>query len=667
MGSSNVPAILALGGLSLIPGLVVFIGRWVKSDGINRAVSAREAAGQKIASRKPEELAEALRDLDKPLQQQILLTITDRLKLDAVMTLLANPTPKPATGHRQTPPKPVTGPQSIEVELSIGHSIATTPERLAEIKVKTYVGLEGLREAYLDLPEAKTDPETLIVVTNTIRNLSRANHLHLVASDGKEYFILPIDPKIAADDKDNRGELIPAGSFLGGGGTAEVFKAFDPSLDRLVAIKVLTDNRFASRLKEEYKATSENPSPAIVGAYGEGTHPTLDKNNAFMAMEYISFGTLKDYRKQVGGRLEPKEAVEIGMQIAAAMAQMPVSHRDIKPENVFYNPTTKMIKIADFGFVKIHDVPDDKSVTKIGQLFGTPGYSAPYNYHYSVGTDAQKRDKAFIESYLIKNDIFGIAATVYSLITGGAVTYQVGKVLHRVTGQDPEKFKKSGFQAITLDDFYADYTMFVQAKGSGNTAAVTELETKYTPLQSYQESPSVSPRVLSDPLYVVLAKALSFDPDKTFEDFKSFRRALEDALDAQPNGERKSVVIAKVTDDKTVMSAAPASRGPVSVGQSILQDADPSSARQATLPPPPSAAPAIAVPTTPTEAIALVKKINAKIAVAIAEDRGLSPQELMAIEDLQEQILINDQLGTDPAVLKAMNLLAMSLRHLDNK
>lgn len=660
LGTSNATAILAIGALSLLPGLLVAYGRMSKSAGINQEIKSREAASQKIANRKPEELAEALRDLDKPLQRQILLTITDRTKLNEVITLLENPTPapKPGTGHKPTPPKPVTGPQSIEVELSIGRSVTTTPERLAEIKAKTYQGLDGLREAYGDLAEAKTDPDTLIVVTNTIRNLSRANNLHLVASDGKEYFILPIDANIAADDKDHRGELIPAGSFLGGGGTAEVFKAFDPGLDRLVAIKVLTDNRFASRLKEEYKATSENPSPAIVGAYGEGLHPTLTGQNPFMAMEYITFGTLKDYRKKIGGRLEPQEAVEIGMQIAAAMSQMPVSHRDIKPENIFYDPATRKIKIADFGFVKVHDVPDDKSVTKIGQLFGTPGFSAPYNYHYSVGTDAQKRDKAFIESYLIKNDIFGIAATVYSLITGGAVTYQVGKALLRVTGQDPEKFKKSGFQAITLDDFYGDYARFVQAKAAGDTSAITELEDKYTPLQSYQESPTVSPRVLSDSLFLVLAKALSFDPERAFPDFLSFKQALESALYAQPAGERKSIAINQVTDDKTVMGKAPASQTPVSVGQSILQDPFPSSARQAT-PPPPPAPVAVTVPVTVKEALTIINQLNQEVSEKAAEGLRLSEER---IDEINEQLIaIVDKYGDNQVVQRVMSPLALMM------
>lgn len=653
LGTSNATAILAIGALSLLPGLLVAYGRMSKSAGINQEIKSREAASQKIADRKPEELAEALRDLDKPLQRQILLTITDRTKLNEVITLLENPTPapKPGTGHKPTPPKPVTGPQSIEVELSIGRSVTTTPERLAEIKAKTYQGLDGLREAYGDLAEAKTDPDTLIVVTNTIRNLSRANNLQLVASDGKEYFIIPIDPKISANDKDHCGDLIPAGSFLGGGGTAEVYKAFDPKADRLVAIKVLIDNRFASRLKKEYEVTTQNPNEAIVASYGEGTHPTLHKQNSFMVMEYVSFGTLKDYRKQKGGRLDPQEAVEIGMQIAAVMSQMPVSHRDIKPENIFYDAKTKKIKIADFGFVKIHDVPGDQSVTIFGQMFGTPGFSGPYNYHYSVGTEAQKRNKVFIESYLIKNDIFGIAATVYSLITGGPITFMVNGKLARITGindDDPVKLaakldeyrKKTGFEPITLGDFYGYYARLVQAKTDGDTATVTELETKYTPLQSYEENAKVGPRGLSDSLYLVLAKALSFDPERAFPDFLSFKQALESALYAPSAGGRKSIAINQVTDDKTVMGKAPASD------------------RQAT-PPPPPAPVAVTVPVTVKEALTIINQLNQEVSEKAAEGLRLSEER---IDEINEQLIaIVDKYGDNQVVQRVMSPLALMM------
>jgi serine/threonine protein kinase len=142
--------------------------------------------------------------------------------------------------------------------------------------------------------------------------------------------------------------------LIGKGGMGAVFKARQPKLDRLVALKILPtkkglDPGFATRFTREARALAKLNHRNIVGVYDygqvEGFH--------FFIMEYVDGLNLRQV--QQAGTLSPREALGIIPQICEALQfahDAGVVHRDIKPENVLLDQKGR-IKIADFGLAKI--------------------------------------------------------------------------------------------------------------------------------------------------------------------------------------------------------------------------------------------------------------------------------------------------------------------------
>jgi len=144
---------------------------------------------------------------------------------------------------------------------------------------------------------------------------------------------------------------------LGRGGMGVVYKARQPKLDRLVALKLLlprheapaADAAFAERFAREARALARLGHPDIVTVYdyGEaGGYP-------FLVMEYVDGLTLRQLLQQ--GKLAPEQALAIVPKICAALEfahQKGVVHRDIKPENILLDKQGQ-VKIADFGIAKM--------------------------------------------------------------------------------------------------------------------------------------------------------------------------------------------------------------------------------------------------------------------------------------------------------------------------
>jgi eukaryotic-like serine/threonine-protein kinase len=190
---------------------------------------------------------------------------------------------------------------------------------------------------------------------------------------------------------------------LGRGAMGVVYKAEDPNLDRIVALKTIglenAEGRaeYRKRFMLEAKAAGKLSHANIVTVYDFGEVDGL----AYMAMELIE-GT--DLRKRVQqGAIAPVEAVEIASQVAEGLAfahQRGIVHRDIKPANIML-PERGPAKITDFGLARMR-LADHKTST--GIVLGTPRYMSPEQI------SGQPVDH--------RSDVFSLGIVLWEMLTG---------------------------------------------------------------------------------------------------------------------------------------------------------------------------------------------------------------------------------------------------------
>ena len=198
---------------------------------------------------------------------------------------------------------------------------------------------------------------------------------------------------------------------LGAGAGGVVVSAYDPDLDRKVALKVLRPEQVFSgsvgrareRLLREAKAVARITHPNIVTVHEVGSVG----DQVFVAMEYVDGGTLRD---TLGlRRRQWRQAIDLLLPAARGLAAAHAAgmvHRDFKPANVLVSRESRVV-VTDFGLVSTHqeqddDVPDgepapqlrDPSLTDTGTTLGTPAYMAP-EQHRGADVDARSDQFAF--------------------------------------------------------------------------------------------------------------------------------------------------------------------------------------------------------------------------------------------------------------------------------
>ena len=158
---------------------------------------------------------------------------------------------------------------------------------------------------------------------------------------------------------------------VGSGGMGVVLKAFDPSLDRVVAIKVLAphlanNGTARKRFSREAKAAAAVLHPNVIPIHSVSSDAPLP----FLVMAYIRGGSLQK-RLDKEGPLSTVEILRIGSQVAAGLAaahEQGLIHRDIKPENILLEEGVERVTLTDFGLAR---AVDDTSVTREGTIAGT--------------------------------------------------------------------------------------------------------------------------------------------------------------------------------------------------------------------------------------------------------------------------------------------------------
>ena len=192
---------------------------------------------------------------------------------------------------------------------------------------------------------------------------------------------------------------------IGRGGNGVVLKAIDPSLDRLVAIKVLSPTVAASATARRRFAREARAAAGIVHEHIIAIH-AVDATKSglpFLVMPLITGRSLQD-RLDQGGPLEVREVLRIGMQAASGLAAahaVGLVHRDVKPANILLENCVERVKLSDFGLAR---AADDASLTQSGVVAGTPMYMSP----------EQARGEA-IDS---RSDLFSLGSVLYALCTG---------------------------------------------------------------------------------------------------------------------------------------------------------------------------------------------------------------------------------------------------------
>jgi eukaryotic-like serine/threonine-protein kinase len=194
---------------------------------------------------------------------------------------------------------------------------------------------------------------------------------------------------------------------IGKGAMGVVYKARDPLLDRVVAVKTIMSpqgqgrrvrSAFLERFQREAKAAAKMQHPAIVTIFDVGVDE--DTGAPFMVLEYLPGESLADRLDRV--RFPLARTVQIALDLASALSfahRQRIIHRDVKPANVLHAGDNRW-KLADFGIARM----PDSDLTQVGIFMGTPGYSPP---------EAIREGR-----YTPQADVFAWGAVFYELLSG---------------------------------------------------------------------------------------------------------------------------------------------------------------------------------------------------------------------------------------------------------
>ena len=212
---------------------------------------------------------------------------------------------------------------------------------------------------------------------------------------------------------------------LGHGAMGIVYEAFDPSIERTVALKTIRRDQLEgaeaadmiARFQREAKAAGRLNHPNIVSIYDFGE----DNSTMFIAMEFVHGRELKSYFEK-DERFPISEIARVMGQLLDALEyshNYGVVHRDIKPANIIIQPNGQ-VKVADFGIARI----ESSQYTQAGTVLGTPAYMSPEQF---MGQTVDRR-----------SDIFSAGVVLYQFLTGerpfsGAAT----TIMHKVLSVDP--------------------------------------------------------------------------------------------------------------------------------------------------------------------------------------------------------------------------------------
>ncbi len=216
-------------------------------------------------------------------------------------------------------------------------------------------------------------------------------------------------------------------SRIGQGAMGEVFKAHDPSLNRMVAVKTIssslgTESELRQRFLREAQSAARLNHPNIITVYDFGE----EHGRIYMAMELLEGSDLKDL---IGSHALPdlERKLDVMQQICEGLAfahSMDIVHRDLKPGNVHVQPGGQ-VKILDFGLARL----GASEMTRTGMVMGTPHYMSPEQVR------GEKADA--------RSDVFSLGSMFYELLAGRKAFDgdSMHTVLFQVLQEEPEPIR----------------------------------------------------------------------------------------------------------------------------------------------------------------------------------------------------------------------------------
>lgn len=202
---------------------------------------------------------------------------------------------------------------------------------------------------------------------------------------------------------------------IGRGGCAIIYEARDLRLGRTVAFKLVKstarDAQANARLAREARAGAAIHHPNVCSLSDAGY---LEDGRPYLVMERLHGETLTSMLQRIG-RLGPEDAVEIALQLLSALDaahSVGVVHRDVKPDNVFLVPRSgcgPLVKLLDFGMCRRAAAEprlrDDATLTRAGQVVGTPEYMSPEQVSGKREFDA-------------RIDLYAVGVMLYEALSG---------------------------------------------------------------------------------------------------------------------------------------------------------------------------------------------------------------------------------------------------------
>src|SRR5262245_17367817 len=192
--------------------------------------------------------------------------------------------------------------------------------------------------------------------------------------------------------------------IVGTGGMGIVLKAFDPTLHRLVAIKLLAPHLAAHAAARQRFGREARANAAVRNEHVVAIHSVrAEGSSPYLVMEFVGGISLQD-RLERSGALGVKEILRIGAQAARGLAAahgQGLVHRDVKPANILLENGVERVRLTDFGLAR---TADDASLTRSGVIIGTPNYMSP--------------EQAAGEPTDARSDLFSLGSVLYAVCTG---------------------------------------------------------------------------------------------------------------------------------------------------------------------------------------------------------------------------------------------------------
>ncbi|MEE8201760.1 MAG: serine/threonine-protein kinase [Candidatus Acidoferrales bacterium] len=290
---------------------------------------------------------------------------------------------------------------------------------------------------------------------------------------------------------------------LGRGAMGTVYRARDPKIDRIVALKTISitgaseaeEEEFRQRFYREAQAAGKLSHPGLVVIHDVGEDEATQ--TPYIVMEFIEGKTLEQLAK-AGERLPPEKTLGLAKQVAAALDyahSRQIIHRDIKPANIMVTEEGRA-KITDFGIAKLAMT----QLTQTGQILGTPAYMSPEQL--SGGT---------VDG---RSDLFSLGVILYWLLTG-------------------------------------------EKPFAGDTTTAVSFKIVYQePIPPSQLNPTLSPEY-----DYIITRALAKDPNRRYQRGQELAGDLDDLLQGRPPKSRAAAGAAVEAAAEHTIIAQPRSSG----------------------------------------------------------------------------------------------------------